>query len=228
MAIDPRSVKAQALLATTLVSRVLDDMSNSSAAEISRADELITQILAASPRLAQAHFARAQLLRFQHRCPEAIPEYEAAIAFNRNWAPAVGHLGWCKFLTGLTEEPMPLIEQAIRLSPRDPNVAIRYGQLGLIHLLQSRTDEAILWFEKARSSNPALPYAHAHLASAHALKGQIELAAAELAEARRLSRDDQYSSIARVSRGYFGVPKIRALFEATYFAGLRKAGMPEE
>jgi hypothetical protein len=24
------------------------------------------------------------------------------------------------------------------------------------------------------------------------------------------------------------VPKIRALFEATYFAGLRKAGMPEE
>ena len=25
-----------------------------------------------------------------------------------------------------------------------------------------------------------------------------------------------------------GVPKIRALFEATYFAGLRKAGMPEE
>jgi len=27
---------------------------------------------------------------------------------------------------------------------------------------------------------------------------------------------------------YFGVPKIRALYEATYFAGLRKAGMPEE
>jgi hypothetical protein len=27
---------------------------------------------------------------------------------------------------------------------------------------------------------------------------------------------------------YFGVPKIRALFEATFFTGLRKAGMPEE
>jgi hypothetical protein len=25
-----------------------------------------------------------------------------------------------------------------------------------------------------------------------------------------------------------GDPKIRALFETTYFAGLRKAGMPEE
>jgi len=28
--------------------------------------------------------------------------------------------------------------------------------------------------------------------------------------------------------GYYGVPKIRALFEATYFAGLRKAGVPQE
>jgi hypothetical protein len=28
--------------------------------------------------------------------------------------------------------------------------------------------------------------------------------------------------------GNWGVPKIRALFEATYFVGLRKAGMPEE
>jgi hypothetical protein len=26
----------------------------------------------------------------------------------------------------------------------------------------------------------------------------------------------------------FAAPKTRALFEATYFAGLRKAGMPEE
>ena len=30
------------------------------------------------------------------------------------------------------------------------------------------------------------------------------------------------------SAGWLGVPKIRALWEATYFAGLRKAGMPEE
>jgi len=28
--------------------------------------------------------------------------------------------------------------------------------------------------------------------------------------------------------GSWGVPKIQALFESTYFAGLRKAGMPEE
>jgi len=36
-------------------------------------------------------------------------------------------------------------------------------------------------------------------------------------------------SIARLrAQGYWGVPKVQVLFETTYFAGLRKAGMPEE
>ena len=56
-----------------------------------------------------------------------------------------------------------------------------------------------------------------------------EHAATELSEARGLSADDRYRSIARLrALGHGGLPKVRALFEATYFAGLRKAGMPEE
>jgi hypothetical protein len=103
-----------------------------------------------------------------------------------------------------------------------------------VHLLQSRTDEAIVWLEKARSSVPAAPGIRSCLASAYGLKGETYRAAAELAEARRLSSDDWFSSLARLrssggaASGYWGVPKIRALYEATYFAGLREAGMPEE
>jgi hypothetical protein len=90
-------------------------------------------------------------------------------------------------------------------------------------------DGAIIWFEKARSANLEYPLPHVFLASAYALKGASENAAAELAEARRLVADDRYTSIARLKAvGNFGVPKTRALYEATYFAGLRKAGMPEE
>jgi hypothetical protein len=63
----------------------------------------------------------------------------------------------------------------------------------------------------------------------YALRGEIERAAAELAEARSLNGGDLFSSIAHVKAGWgWGVPKTHALFEATYFAGLRKAGMPEE
>ena len=55
----------------------------------------------------------------------------------------------------------------------------------------------------------------------------MERAAEELAEARRLNRDRWYTSIARL--GYESImPLLRELFEATYMAGLRKAGMPEE
>ena len=104
-----------------------------------------------------------------------------------------------------------------------------YFTIGQAHLLQSRTDEAIMWLEKASNHNPAFAAFHAQLASAYALNGEIERAATELAEARRLGVDDRFSSLARLKAvGYFGVPKVCALFEATYFAGLRLAGMPEE
>jgi predicted Zn-dependent protease len=98
----------------------------------------------------------------------------------------------------------------------------------VVHLLQSRTEEAIVWLEKARSANPGLPVAHAYLASAYALKGETERASAEFAEAQRLS-DNHYPTIASLKAGrYFGVPKIRALYESSFFVGLRKAGMPAE
>jgi adenylate cyclase len=229
LVLDPQSVVAQGYLAGALAGRVLNGMSDSAAADIERAEGLIGQAMAASPRSPQVHLAKGMVLRAQNRCEEAIPEYETAIAANRNWLVAIGALGWCKFLTGAIEEVIPLQEQAIRLSPRDYLIGFWYQRIGLVHLLQSRTDEAILWLEKARNANPALGVLHAQLAAAHALKGESERAAAELAEARRLTRDDRFSSIARLqAAGYWGVPKIRALYEATYFVGLRKAGVPEE
>jgi adenylate cyclase len=229
LALDPRSVEAQSELAVVLVERVLDRMTDSAAVDLERADGVVGQALVALPRSPLAHFAKAQVLRAQNRFQEALPEYETALAFNRNRVTALSGLGTCKFFTGSPEEAIPLFEQAIRLSPRDPELGVWYYQIGRVHLLQSRTDEAILWLEKARSVMPEPAYVHAFLASAYALKGETEPAAAELAEARRLCIDDRYSSIARLREvGYWGVPKIRALYEATYFAGLRKAGVPEE
>jgi tetratricopeptide (TPR) repeat protein len=119
----------------------------------------------------------------------------------------------------------------MRLSPRDPELGIWYQQIGNAHLLQSHPDEAISWLEKARNHTPAHPIIRGDLASAYALAGQTERAAAELSEARRLSPDDRYSSIARLKevRNFEVLTgQIRALYEATYLAGLRKAGVPEE
>ena len=229
LALDPRSADAQSWLAIALEGRVIDFMTDAAAADIARADGLITQALAASPRLPLAHFAKAQLLRSRGQPGQAILEYEMALASNRNWVYAMFALGQCKFLTGSIEEAVPLVERAIRLSPCDPALVNWYIWIGRVHMLQSHTDEAIVWLEKARSINPGFETVHASLAAAYGLKGEIARAAAELAETRRLNVDGRYSSIARLRAARFwGVPKIRTLYEAIYFAGLRKAGIPEE
>jgi len=229
LTLDPQSVEARSWLAASLAFRVANGYAYSATLETQRAEELVGKALAASPRYWFAHYAKATLRLVQHRCEEAIPEYEIVLALNPYWMNTLVFLGSCKLLTGSIEEVIPLCEQAIRLSPRDYNICDFYNRIGLVHLLQSRTDEAIIWFEKARNANGRVPAFRAQLASAYALNGESERAAAELAEARRLSVDDRYSSLARLRAvRYWGVPKVRALFETTYFAGFRKAGMPEE
>jgi len=228
LALGSRSVEAQSLLAAVLTARAHDEMALSAAADIARAEGLVEQALGSAPRSPLAHMAKGHVLRAQGRPEEAIPEYEAVIAFNRNWVAALSHLGWCKLLTGSIEEAIALQEQAIRLSPRDPYIGIWCLRIGFGHLLRTRTDQAIAWFEKARGANRGLPKTHGCLAAAFGLKGWIERASAELAEAQRLS-DGRYSSIARLKvAGQWGLPAIQSLFETTYFAGLRRAGVPEE
>ena len=101
--------------------------------------------------------------------------------------------------------------------------------IGLVHLYQSHSEEAVIWLEKARNHTPAHSMIRGDLAAAYGFAGDTERAAVELAEARRLSPDDRYSSLARLRKvENWGVPKIRALREAIKFAGLRNAGMPEE
>jgi adenylate cyclase len=229
LTLDPNSVGAQSWLAIVLGNRLLDFPAHAAEGDLERADELASQAVAASPRSSVAHFARGQVLRVQKRYEEAIAEYETVLTFNRNWAGAIFALAWCRFHTGLIDETIPLFHQLMRLSPRDPYMGIWYGRLGIAHLLQSRLDEAIVWLEKARSAIPSRPWTRSSLAVAYAHKGETALAAAEIAEARRLSPDGRYSNIARLKEvGYLGVPKVRALFETIYLTGYRKAGVPEE
>jgi TolB-like protein/tetratricopeptide (TPR) repeat protein len=230
LALDPLSADAQCHLAQALVGRVLNEVSDSPAVDIERADELIEPALAASPNSVGAHFVKGQILRAQSRPEDAIFEYEATIALDRNHANAYLYLGACKLLTGSFHEVIPLEEQGIRLSPRGPNTGACCFYIGTVHLLRSRLEEAILWLEKARSTHSRFHAIHASLAAAYALQGEREQASAALAEARK--RSDRYSSIAGLKaapgRQWLEATKLRALAEATYFAGLRKAGMPEE
>ena len=88
LALDPQSVEAQSRLAIVLAGRVLNGLTDSVAADLARAEGLVGQALAASPRYAFAHHTKATVLSALNRCEEAIPEYETALALNRNMAYA--------------------------------------------------------------------------------------------------------------------------------------------
>jgi TolB-like protein/Tfp pilus assembly protein PilF len=236
LALNPQSVEAQTWIAHVLATRVLRQQTNAPAADIERAAELIEQALTASPRSTHAHFVNGQVLRTQYRFEDAIPEFETVIASDPNHASAYANLGLCKFVTGSVEELIPLQERALGLDPGDPFVATVYFRIGLAHFLQSHYEDAIIAFQKACVGRSAgVADAHSFLAALYALQGKTEHAAAELAEARRLGSDNRYSSIACLKAVGFGAipnnfraPKIQTLLEGTYYAGLRKAGMPEE
>jgi adenylate cyclase len=235
LALDPGSVEAQSRLAMALASRQMDFGSDSVERDIEQAEALTQSALAMAPRDPLARYARAQVLRVQGRLDEAIAEYEAALASNPNMVRALADIGRCKIFIGPIDEAIPAQQQAIRLSLRDPSIGLWYFRIGQAHLLQSRLDEAVQWFEKARSVEPGIPFIRAYLAAAYALRANSERATSELIAAQRLDLQDNFSSIARVKFRNYQLtqnrgarPEIRELFEATYYTGLRKAGMPEE
>jgi tetratricopeptide (TPR) repeat protein len=170
------------------------------------------------------------VLRAQSQYEDAAIEYETAITLDRNLANAYAWFGRCKLAIGSVNEVIPLVEYAIRLSPHDRSLASWYWQIGAVHLLKAHADEAVRWSEKARGAYAGYHFVYASLAAAYGLRGETKRASVALGEARRLS--NRYASIAGLKaasgRQWLEAPKIRALAEDTYFAGLRKAGMPEE
>jgi tetratricopeptide (TPR) repeat protein len=212
-----------------LVVRITTGLTASGTADLARAEKLIDEALAAGTKIPWAHYVKGTILRVKGRWDDAVPEFGAALALSPNLTGPLQGLGWCKLNTGSLDEVIPLAEKAIRIGPRDPGIGFRYVMIGEVHELQARPHEAIIWFEKARATIAAVPGLWAHLAATHALRGDLADATADLDEARRLSPGDRYSTIARLKAyGPWGVPKVQAMFEATYFAGLRKAGMPEQ
>jgi adenylate cyclase len=245
LALDPNSIDPQRWLTLALTNRVLNGLSASQAEDLRRAEALLAPALAATPRDPFLHYVKGQMLRALAqrafglsgearvaRFADAIPEYETMLAANPNAVGVLASLAWCKFMTGAEDEAIPLLEKAIRLSPREPGLYVWYFWLGIVHLFNERLDDAILWLEKARRANPSLPEAHSLLAAAYGLKGDAARAAAELAEFYEAAKGhaaSRFTTIALVRKnGDLNTPLLHDRFERLLIAGLRKAGMPEE
>jgi TolB-like protein/DNA-binding winged helix-turn-helix (wHTH) protein len=226
--LDGHNPRALTGLADALVSAVQDFFSDTPEDDLRRAKELVSAALAIDPNYAYAHHIRANILRFEKQHDQAIAEYELELALDPFAVVARSHLAWTKILVGEPAEAIPLLDQAMRISPLNENIGLIYARLGFANLLLGNTDEAIRWSEKAVPTYRRQQNAYRSLAAALALKGDQTAAQAALAEA--IKRQPEWTTIAKVRAqllDFSDRPKFVELLDRTLIEGLRQAGLPE-
>jgi TolB-like protein len=189
------------------------------------ADAAIIKALRLAPNNALAHCVRAMVLpRFLGETEQAMRECELAINLDRNLASAHALAGVLKVFLGRPEDTKAHVTEAMRLSPRDPELGRWFFYLGLSKLYGGRVHEAIDPLRKSVQLNPDYQVAQFFLASALALEGHDAEAAAVRDTGLRL---DPTFTIT----GFRAKPRSD---NATYLAqreriytGMRKAGVPE-
>jgi TolB-like protein/DNA-binding SARP family transcriptional activator/Tfp pilus assembly protein PilF len=220
---DPNTVDALIGLAYVLLG-----YSNSPIDDRQHADALLRRALDIEPNRAVTHFALGTLRRHQGRMPEAVQAYQTAIALDRNYARAYLYLGLTWAHMGLAEEAIALVHYAIRLNPRDPNIADHFFALGTAEALLSRPDEAIASLQRASAANPRLWYVHMHLAAAYGMQQRFDEAKRELAESLRLRPEFASLAAIKAAMPQYDYFSHVAQAQQTVLAGMRRAGLPDQ
>jgi TolB-like protein/class 3 adenylate cyclase len=228
--IDPCSIDARLGIARILVAFVGDGLSNSVQQDQARVEQLLVEILERDPNRSLAHAVLGVLRRTENRLAEALVELEAAVALDRNDVWALRQLGQTLLGSGQPEAAIPYFEKAIKLNPREPYLGTTYAALGANHLFVGHADQAINFLRRARTESPRMWWIRLSLAGALGLKGDLDEARAEIAEALKLKPEVNSVVKWRLIAPTLGIgdPRFQGLMEKTVYTGLRRAGFPEE
>ena len=185
--------------------------------QIAKIEELLAKAIRNDPTNARAYMVRARLYRVTKRNQEAVEAGQTAVRLNPNYASAYAQLAWDE----VTPAEIPLaianIDQAIKLSPRDPEMARWHWIKGKTFNYMGRYQDAIREIQAALDSGYSAWTVHTHLAVAYAYLGRQSEAEAAVAQARKLNPKLTIKWL----RAWLDVPEV-------YYEGLRKAGLPEE
>ena len=137
----------------------------------------IERALELDPNLAEAYRALGSYHVYRYEIPEALEAYREAGRLRPGdpefQGGALRHLG--DFEGDL--------ERRLRAFDLDPRSAPRAREVGLTLGALRRNEEAIVWFERARSISPAMPEAYGWSALASLRLGNVERARSVLSEA---------------------------------------------
>jgi adenylate cyclase len=165
-----------------------------------------------------AHLALGFAAFVRRQTNVAAAEFRRALALNPNFAAAHGYLGWTLAFDGQTEQASAHLEEAIRMSPHDPQNAIFNTGLAAVHYLAGRYGEAVEYSRKTLQQRSAFTAGHRIYVASLAQNGQIDEAREALARLKELHPD---LSIAWIEKNvpYTSGPMTK------FVEGMRKAGL---
>jgi TolB-like protein len=131
------------------------------------------------------HIAQGYWALMERRTEECIASFRRALDFNPNSASAHAHLGHGLAFSGRDREAIVHAQDAIRLSPLDPLMAMFVGSIAVAHYTAGRYAEALEYTTQAARLRPGFQGAHRLLCASLAQLGRINEARAYLAIVRR-------------------------------------------
>ena len=193
LVIEPKNVDALVGLAASYFVGVYDLNVPDDYEWTQKAKDAVSRALAIDPRNARAFWVKSRIfaysneLDYRGQIDEAIDAAEIAIALDPNLAGAYGWLGRLYAKAGRPERTAALVEQAMRLSPRDPNTANWLYQIGSSQLQMGHYDQAIATIRKSLVANPDLMISRINLSAAYLAAGHEPEARNVLVDVRRLA-----------------------------------------
>ena len=164
-----------------------------------------------------AYYVKANYLTITKRPTEAVASADVGLAIDPNFARLYVARALAESFLGRNEQAISDVQQAMRLSPHDPEVGFWHGILGSAELGRQHYDAAIDEEQRAIDGGWRPFFVYSTLAAAYALAGKMDEAKTALAEARRLNPELTVKFL--VARGIDDPVRLEAY---------RKAGLPEE
>jgi adenylate cyclase len=215
--LDPKNVDALVGVAATERWDFIYSGLDAKAGQIEKIEDLLADAIRIDPTNVRAYTLRGSFYIITRRTKEAAEAAQNAVRLNPNYAPAYAQLAQDQVTPA--ELPMALsnIDQAIKLSPRDPELGRWYWLKGRTFNYMGQYQDAIREAKAALDSGYSTWGVYTQLAVAYAYTGQRSEAEAAVAQARKLFP----KLTVKWYRARIDVPEV-------FYEGLRKAGLPEE
>jgi len=224
LALDPVNVDAIVGMSQVDANMAIGFFADDRAARFAAAEAAAIKALSLAPDDAIAHLSLGIVLGFTNRALEGIAEFERALALNRNLPGAHSLIGQNKIFIGREEETEAHVQEALRLSPRDPWVYVWLMTAGFAKSLLGRHEEAISWLRRSIESNRNYPLCRFLLGSCLANVGRIEEAQSEVRAG--LALDPKFTIANFLATAWSDNPAYLAKREPI-IEGMRKAGAPQ-